>query len=318
MHILYSELFISLQQVCIQAYNKNKCTQLQIRRIIPMHNGKKIGYGLLSLLPLFLMLLLQVLGIQCIFTAISVYASMQPGMDPSMLDDTVYAYYMEHTAEILIFVQLLTLLVFGCWYYLGFLRRQVRAASKKVFSFRSVAGILLLSHGMYFFVSLLLMAADSLVPDIMAEYNMLMEDNGIGSLTFFSTIATLVLAPLSEELIFRGLTLHYLKKTGLAFWAVNFIQAALFGISHLNPIQGIYAFLLGLVLGWLCKSFKNLTAPMLFHMFFNFAGTYLASLLEAVPESKWHCPLMAAACVVLTFLGVRLLGNKSFPQVDKQ
>lgn len=283
-----------------------------------MHNGKKIGYGLLSLLPLFLMLLLQVLGIQCIFTAISVYASMQPGMDPSMLDDTVYAYYMEHTAEILIFVQLLTLLVFGCWYYLGFLRRQVRAASKKVFSFRSVAGILLLSHGMYFFVSLLLMAADSLVPDIMAEYNMLMEDNGIGSLTFFSTIATLVLAPLSEELIFRGLTLHYLKKTGLAFWAVNFIQAALFGISHLNPIQGIYAFLLGLVLGWLCKSFKNLTAPMLFHMFFNFAGTYLASLLEAVPESKWHCPLMAAACVVLTFLGVRLLGNKSFPQVDKQ
>lgn len=283
-----------------------------------MHNGKKIGYGLLSLLPLFLMLLLQVLGIQCIFTAISVYASMQPGMDPSMLDDTVYAYYMEHTAEILIFVQLLTLLVFGCWYYLGFLRRQVRAASKKVFSFRSVAGILLLSHGMYFFVSLLLMAADTLVPDIMAEYNMLMEDNGIGSLTFLSTIATLVLAPLSEELIFRGLTLHYLKKTGLAFWAVNFIQAALFGISHLNPIQGIYAFLLGLVLGWLCKSFKNLTAPMLFHMFFNFAGTYLASLLEAVPESKWHCPLMAAACVVLTFLGVRLLGNTSFPQVDKQ
>lgn len=283
-----------------------------------MHNGKKIGYGLLSLLPLFLMLLLQVLGIQCIFTAISVYASMQPGMDPSMLDDTVYAYYMEHTAEILIFVQLLTLLVFGCWYYLGFLRRQVRAASKKVFSFRSVAGILLLSHGMYFFVSLLLMAADSLVPDIMAEYNMLMEDNGIGSLTFFSTIATLVLAPLSEELIFRGLTLHYLKKTGLAFWAVNFIQAALFGISHLNPIQGIYAFLLGLVLGWLCKSFKNLTAPMLFHMFFNFAGTYLASLLESVPESKWLCPLMAAACVVLTFLGVRLLGNTSFPQVDKQ
>lgn len=283
-----------------------------------MHKGKKIGYGLLSLLPLFLMLLLQVLGIQCIFAAISAYVSIQPGVNPSMFDDVVYAYYTEHTVEILIFVQLLTLFVFGCWYYLGFLRRQVRASSKKVLSFRGAAGILLLSHGMYFFVSLLLMAADYLVPDIMAEYNMLMEDNGIGSLTFLSTIATLVLAPLSEELIFRGLTLHYLKKTGLAFWAVNFIQAALFGISHLNPIQGIYAFLLGLVLGWLCKSFKNLTAPMLFHMFFNFAGTYLASLLEAVPESKWHCPLMAAACVVLTFLGVRLLGNKSFPQVDKQ
>jgi len=161
------------------------------------------------------------------------------------------------------------------------------------------------------------MAADYLVPDIMAEYNMLMEDNGIGSLTFLSTIATLVLAPLSEELIFRGLTLHYLKKTGIAFWAANFIQAALFGISHLNPIQGIYAFLLGLVLGWLCKSFKNLTAPMLFHMLFNFAGTYLASLLDPVPETKWLCLSMAAACGVLTFPGVRLLRKASCPQADK-
>lgn len=31
------------------------------------------------------------------------------------------------------------------------------------------------------------------------------------------------------------------------------MQAVLFGIFHMNWIQGIYAFVLGLVLGWICE-----------------------------------------------------------------
>lgn len=278
-----------------------------------MRKGKRIGYALLSLSPLLMMLLLQVLGVQVFYTVITAYVSMKPGIDPALIDEIAYTYYVEHTVGFLVLIQILTLLVFGCWYYLGFVRRKVRAASKNIFSFRSLAGTFLLSQGMYFFITLFLAAADYLVPDIMAEYNMLMEDSGIGSLTLLSTIATLVLAPLSEELIFRGLTLHYLKKTGIGFWAANLIQAALFGIAHLNLIQGIYAFLLGLVLGCLYKYFKSLAMPMLFHMFFNFSGTYLASLLEPIPETIWLYLFLTAACIILFFLGVKLLGKKSCP-----
>lgn len=45
-----------------------------------MSKGKRIGYGVLSLLPLLFMLLIQVLGGQIIYAAVTVYMSMQPGI----------------------------------------------------------------------------------------------------------------------------------------------------------------------------------------------------------------------------------------------
>ena len=207
-----------------------------------MSKGKRIGYGVLSLLPLLFMLLIQVLGGQIIYAAVTVYMSMQPGMDPAMLNDIVYTYFMEHYTGVLVLIQGVTLLVFGCWYYLGFTRKKERGSAKNLLHIHNLAGIFLLSVGIYFFVTLFLVAADHLVPDIMDEYNMLMEESGIVGLTLLSSIVTLVMAPLGEELIFRGLTLQYLRKTGLGFHAANIIQAILFGIAHMNWIQGIYAF----------------------------------------------------------------------------
>lgn len=163
--------------------------------------------------------------------------------------------------------------------------------------------------GIYFFITLFLVAADHLVPDIMDEYNMLMEESGIVGLTLLSSIVTLVMAPLGEELIFRGLTLQYLRKAGLGFHAANIIQAILFGIAHMNWIQGIYAFLLGLILGWLCKRFKTLAAPMLLHMFFNFSGTYIAALIDPLPENIWLYLFLFAAFSIFTFLGIKVLGK---------
>ena len=78
-----------------------------------MSKGKRIGYGVLSLLPLLFMLLIQVLGGQIIYAAVTVYMSMQPGMDPAMLNDIVYTYVMEHYTGVLVLIQGVTLLVFG-------------------------------------------------------------------------------------------------------------------------------------------------------------------------------------------------------------
>ena len=77
----------------------------------------------------------------------------------------------------------------------------------------------------------------------------------------------------------------------------------------MNWIQGIYAFLLGLILGWLCKRFKTLAAPMLLHMFFNFSGTYIAALIDPLPENIWLYLFLFAAFAVFTFLGIKVLGK---------
>lgn len=80
----------------------------------------------------------------------------------------------------------------------------------------------------------------------------------------------------------RGLTLQYLRRTGAAFWIVNVIQAFLFALAHLNLIQGSYAFLMGLLSGWLVMKYHSLWSGILLHMILNFTGTLLPQLVDIV------------------------------------
>lgn len=84
-----------------------------------------------------------------------------------------------------------------------------------------------------------------------------------------------IVAPIAEEILFRGLITKYLhilfsdiKGKGSKALAIVF-QAALFGIYHSNLIQGIYAFVMGLILGYLFFTFKSLIATMIFHVAIN-------------------------------------------------
>ena len=57
--------------------------------------------------------------------------------------------------------------------------KKERGSAKICFIYITWLVFFLLSVGIYFFVTLFLVAADHLVPDIMDEYNMLMEESGI-------------------------------------------------------------------------------------------------------------------------------------------
>lgn len=87
----------------------------------------------------------------------------------------------------------------------------------------------------------------------------------------------LLIAPLAEELIFRGVIMAKLRED-LPFYGANLIQAALFGIYHWNIIQGIYAFGLGLLLGLAAMRFRSLTASVLLHTAIN-GASFLVRLL---------------------------------------
>ena len=89
-------------------------------------------------------------------------------------------------------------------------------------------------------------------PDWLQQYNKLFETSGITDTTFVTVLYSVILAPICEELIFRGITMRCARKA-LPFALANLMQAALFGLFHLNWIQGIYAFALGIVLGYVCE-----------------------------------------------------------------
>src|SRR5690606_21596465 len=93
-------------------------------------------------------------------------------------------------------------------------------------------------------------------------------------------------APIYEELIFRGLVLRMAQKFTSKFWIANTFQAILFGIVHLNLLQGIYAFALGLILGYFYQKYQSLYVPILMHMIFNFIGSVMTEFVFSKISSE--------------------------------
>ena len=79
----------------------------------------------------------------------------------------------------------------------------------------------------------------------------------------------LILAPVFEEFLFRGVLLRGILFKGFSpAYAVVF-SAALFALVHLNMLQGIHAFLLGVLLGGIYLKTGNFTIVVLGHMVSN-------------------------------------------------
>ncbi|MCQ2512601.1 MAG: CPBP family intramembrane metalloprotease [Lachnospiraceae bacterium] len=127
---------------------------------------------------------------------------------------------------------------------------------------------MLLAHGLSLLISLLNLDG------LLGNYSNV-ENEIFGASAIFVLIRVVILTPLAEELVFRGLTFNRLKNyTG--FWAATILSSALFGLYHMNLAQGVYAFLYGIVICLIYDIFQNLWAPILLH----FAGNLISVILQ--------------------------------------
>lgn len=103
---------------------------------------------------------------------------------------------------------------------------------------------------------------------------------GMGD-TFSMFLYMGVIAPIAEELLFRGLMLRTLLPYGKRFAIL--LSAFLFGIFHGNVVQTPYAFCVGLVLGYVAAEHSILWA-MVLHMFNNLIlGDVMTRLTSGLP-----------------------------------
>lgn len=94
-------------------------------------------------------------------------------------------------------------------------------------------------------------------------------------------VAVGILAPLAEEIVFRGAILRTLldmmsKKN---HWVAIMISAAIFGVVHGNMAQFVNALLMGLILGWMYYRTKSLVPGILLHWVNNTVAFILANIL---------------------------------------
>ena len=83
--------------------------------------------------------------------------------------------------------------------------------------------------------------------------------------------------PVAEELVFRGLVFARLRKK-MDFWAAAGLSAALFALYHGNVLQGVYAFLMGLLFSWIMEREKTIGAPLVTHMAANFTSLAMTAV----------------------------------------
>ena len=112
------------------------------------------------------------------------------------------------------------------------------------------------------------------------------------------------MGPLIEELVMRGGIAYRLQKYGKVF-SIMF-SAIVFGFFHMNFVQGIFAFLVGIILAYIAIEYSFGWA-VFFHILNNFGfnlilGTFMTSMVGEAQAEMISLTIMAIAAIASVVL----------------
>ncbi len=182
----------------------------------------------------------------------------------------------------------LFVLVFGVWYYRTFkenkdevsLLSEITASFRNLFCTIMPLFLIICGYTGQLFVDGVLALCRPVFPDAFAAYDKMLSGVTGASSSGVMLFTVMLLAPIGEELLFRGLILKYAHRCMPAAAGI-LLQALLFGLYHGNIIQGIYAFVLGFVLGLLACRYDSILPGILFHIIINTSILFVPKALFA-------------------------------------
>lgn len=132
------------------------------------------------------------------------------------------------------------------------------------------------------------------------------EDNWISKLT--NLIAMVILAPIFEELLFRGTILRNSIQFGK--WSMIIMSGIFFGLWHLNYEQTLYTMTFGIYLAFIYAKTESLIPTIAAHMVFNSFAAVQTIISAGVDLSKIDLmkliplELMGFAIIALMLTGI--------------
>ena len=167
------------------------------------------------------------------------------------------------------------------------------------FKFRSFIILFLLYIGTYILGNFIIEFTANIFPSIVKNFNiyseLLITDN-----LMLSILVMAVLPAIFEELLFRGILFtSFNKKYG--FMIAAFVSALLFGVYHMNWIQGIYAFIFGLAFAYSYYKSNSIFVSIIFHFINNLIAT-LSSYFDV-----FNFTISAFNTVILIIIGLFLI-----------
>ena len=145
------------------------------------------------------------------------------------------------------------------------------------FDKKSIVPILIMGVAVQFFVSyameLLPIPEDMMNAYVQASSPLLQDQN-----LLIQIVALAVIAPIAEEVVFRGLILSRFKKAMPTVLAIV-LSSVLFGLVHMQLLWIIYATLMGMLLAVVAEQEKSIGASILLHMAINFSALFVELIL---------------------------------------
>lgn len=137
------------------------------------------------------------------------------------------------------------------------------------------------------------------------DYNVEMPESPKGIFGFLLVCISTVLVPaLAEEFACRGLVLGFLRKFGDGFAII--MSALLFGLMHGNFEQIPFAFLVGLVLGFVTVKSGSIWVAVAIHAFNNGISVFAEYALSSFSQQAQNI------CIILIFTACMLAGLVAF------
>ncbi|WP_291632706.1 CPBP family intramembrane glutamic endopeptidase [Clostridium sp.] len=183
-------------------------------------------------------------------------------------------------------------------------------------SFAYVA-LMIIALRMVFDNSLTLWISKISMPDFI---NVAFEEISISPIIFI--INVIVVAPIYEEIIFRGILLKGMSKK-INPTAAIVVSALLFALVHLNIPQGINAFLLGLAIGFIYLRTESIYLSIFAHFVNNFLALSVSSmfgLIQGRYAMEIHGMFFIVGVILLILVYKEYNQNKiiDVPEIYKQ
>lgn len=238
--------------------------------------GRAIGFSLVMIGIYFL---------NSILVGIVYGALLGVGIIGNNID--IQTYMENNSTSFLATVSILSIIVFGIILY--FKQKSSKNYSDKPFvSFGKVkkeelSESFILFLGMYGITMLWVVLINLLSENNLFFQKILESHNNImGEITSSESFilvffATAIIAPVIEELFFRGLIYGRLRQAMKPIVAI-FISSLLFGIFHGNIVQGVYAFFIGFVLALVYEKTGALWLSIVGHALINTIGVVIPYL----------------------------------------
>lgn len=210
----------------------------------------------------------------------------------------------------------INLVLAGIVYYFGYYRREKKAGTleKVGGKLKNVNSWLFLIVGELAVLSLSIILSN-LANSLMPEMSSFLEkalNTSLGDTEWLIFLFAAVVAPISEELMFRGIIVSHSRK---AFGIVGciVISALLFSAYHMNPIQGLYVIPLGVFWGFAAYKFKSVVPGIICHIIQN--GTSMLLGGSPIFENTLFLGIVFVVTLVLTIFLYRKL---DFLHKDKE